>query len=99
MLNFSFKYFTRKTLLRYIFFSWVPQWVSQKGDAIYIVLQPSAFKFHKTEGQRWLSVLSGVLTSCLGVTSQNQNSALSVQVKMTALFPLQGAQSPLFSSY
>lgn len=81
VLNFSSKYFTRKTLPRYIFFSWVPWWVSQKGDAIYIVLQPSTFKFHKTEGQRWLTVLSGVLTSYLGVTSQNQVFSPSVQVK------------------
>ena len=68
MLNFSFKYFTRKTLLRYIFFSWVPWWASQKGDAMYIVLQSKTFKFHKTK--RRLSVLSGTLTSDLIVTSQ-----------------------------
>lgn len=48
MLNFSFKYFTRKTLPRYIFFSWVPWWASQKEDAMYIVLQTRTFKFHRT---------------------------------------------------
>lgn len=68
MLNFSFKYFTRKTLLRYIFFSWVPWWASRKGDAMYIELQSRAFKFHKTI--RRLSVISGTLTSYLVVTSQ-----------------------------
>lgn len=48
MLNFSFKYFTRKTLLRYIFFSWVPWWASQKEDAMYIVLQTRTFKLTET---------------------------------------------------